>query len=178
MSKNIINDEDYLIAGELIKMDQKYYQEISKYNSIAPSAIIDKSAKIGKYVIIGENVKIGPNCKIGNYCEIRDDCVLCEGVSMGSRCTLSAGTYVGDFVVIKYGFVATDTPDLSKDLKSICILSSMSRYGANVTIMPGVCVGFNSEIGACSQVRHNVPDNEIWYGNPAKFYKKIEVNNE
>ena len=38
-------------------------------------------------------------------------------------------------------------------------------------IMPGVMVGENSVVGACSQVRKDIPDNEIWYGNPAKFYK-------
>jgi acetyltransferase-like isoleucine patch superfamily enzyme len=42
--------------------------------------------------------------------------------------------------------------------------------------MPGLVIGRYAEIGACSQVRHNVPDNEIWYGNPAKFYKKRDVN--
>jgi len=40
--------------------------------------------------------------------------------------------------------------------------------------MPGITVGKNSEIGACSQVRHDVPDNEIWYGGPAKFFKKVD----
>ena len=39
--------------------------------------------------------------------------------------------------------------------------------------MPGITIGKNSEIGACSQVRHDVPDNEIWYGSPAKFFKKV-----
>jgi acetyltransferase-like isoleucine patch superfamily enzyme len=39
--------------------------------------------------------------------------------------------------------------------------------------MPGITIGENSEIGACSQVRHDVPPNEIWYGNPAKFYKQV-----
>ena len=44
--------------------------------------------------------------------------------------------------------------------------------GANVTLMPNTSIGNNCVIGACSQVRDNVPDNEIWFGNPAKPYKK------
>jgi acetyltransferase-like isoleucine patch superfamily enzyme len=44
--------------------------------------------------------------------------------------------------------------------------------GANVTLMPGVSIGNNAVIGACSQVRSDVPDNEVWYGSPATFYKK------
>jgi len=92
---------------------------------------------------------------------------------MGSRCTLSANTIVEDNVVMKYGFVVTDTPDLNEnDKKTTGKLKENSKFGANVVIMPSVTIGANVEIGACSQVRHDVNDNEIWYGNPAKFYKK------
>ncbi|MFZ6014537.1 MAG: acyltransferase, partial [Bacteroidota bacterium] len=59
------------------------------------------------------------------------------------------------------------------NVKKTGMLKRGSRFGANVTIMPSVTIGVNSEIGACSQVRHDVPDNEIWYGNPAKLFKKI-----
>jgi acetyltransferase-like isoleucine patch superfamily enzyme len=81
---------------------------------------------------------------------------------------------VEDQVNIKYSFVLTDTPNLKKDNKKLVgVLKEGSRFGANVTIMPGVIIGKNAEVGACSQVRHNVPDNEVWYGNPAKLFKKI-----
>ena len=42
------------------------------------------------------------------------------------------------------------------------------KFGANVTVMPGLCIGPNATIGACSQVRHDVPKDETWYGNPAQ----------
>jgi acetyltransferase-like isoleucine patch superfamily enzyme len=68
--------------------------------------------------------------------------------------------------------VVTDTPVVEQEnVKSVGVLKKGSMFGANVTIMPGVNIGENSEIGACSQVRHDVPPNEIWYGNPAKFFK-------
>lgn len=107
------------------------------------------------------------------YCEIRDNCLLGNKVLMGSRCTLSAGTIVEDEVIMKYSFVVTDTPVLKNNQeKSVGKLLKGSRFGANVVIMPGVTIGANSEIGANSQVRSDVPDNEVWFGLPAKFYKK------
>lgn len=44
--------------------------------------------------------------------------------------------------------------------------------GAHATILKGVVIGENSIIGACSFVTKNIPPNEIWAGNPAKFKKK------
>lgn len=45
--------------------------------------------------------------------------------------------------------------------------------GAHTTILKGITIGDNSVIGACSVVTKNIPSNEIWAGNPAKYIAKI-----
>jgi len=146
---------------------------VEDYAMIQENAKIGNSTKVGTYTKVGKNVVIGEYCSFTSFCEIRDNCQLGNHVSMGSRCTLSAGTIVGNHVLMKYSFVVTDTPNLSEnDKKVVGMLKSGSKFGACVVIMPDVTIGKNSEIGACSQVRHNVADNEVWYGNPAKFYRK------
>lgn len=46
--------------------------------------------------------------------------------------------------------------------------------GAGSMILKGVTIGENSIIGAMSLVTRDIPANEIWGGNPAKFIKKLE----
>lgn len=147
---------------------------IEDFALIQSGSRIGAGTKIGTYCKVGRNVVIGQGCSFTSFCEIRDGCVLGDHVSMGSRCTLSAGTKVDDDVIMKYGFVVTDTPNLMENNKKVVgRLGARSRFGANVVIMPGVSVGEDSEIGACSQVRHDVPAGQIWYGNPAKFYRNV-----
>lgn len=145
---------------------------IEDYAMILKGSKIGKNTRIGTYTKIGKNVIIGDECSFTSYCEIRDNCQLGDHVIMGSRGTLSANTVVEDDVVMKYAFVVTDTPDLTKnDEKVVGRLRKGSRFGASVVIMPSVTIGVNSEIGACSQVRKDVPDNEVWFGMPAKYYR-------
>ena len=48
--------------------------------------------------------------------------------------------------------------------------------GGHSIILKGVTVGEEAIVGAGSVVTHDVPDREIWGGNPAKFIKKISVD--
>jgi acetyltransferase-like isoleucine patch superfamily enzyme len=46
--------------------------------------------------------------------------------------------------------------------------------GGNVTVCPGVTIGSNSVIGAGAVVTHDIPDNSLAFGVPAKVARKIE----
>jgi acetyltransferase-like isoleucine patch superfamily enzyme len=148
---------------------------LEDYAMVLAGARIGARTKIGTYTKIGRDVRIGADCSFTSFCEIRDKCQLGDRVLMGSRGTLSAGTVVEDEVVMKYAFVVTDTPDLTKNNeKSVGRLKRKSRFGASVVIMPSVTIGENAEIGACSQVRKDVPDNQVWFGTPAKYYRDVD----
>lgn len=149
---------------------------LEDYAMVLAGSRIGARSKIGTYTKIGKGVVMGSDCSFTAFCEIRDRCQLGDRVLMGSRGTLSAGTIVEDDVVMKYAFVVTDTPDLQKnDEKVVGRLKRGSRFGASVVIMPAVTIGENAEIGACSQVRKDVPDNQVWYGIPAKYYRDVQA---
>ena len=145
--------------------------EIGDYTIIEDGCIIGDNCKIGPFSIIRKNAKIGNNCKLTAYDEIRENVVIGDNCTFGSRCTICAETIIGKNVIIKYGFVST-TMDFNskKDLKAGTI-GDNSMVGANVMLAPSGSIGNNSVIGACSQVRSVVGDNEVWFGNPAKFYR-------
>jgi UDP-2-acetamido-3-amino-2,3-dideoxy-glucuronate N-acetyltransferase len=146
--------------------------EIHPLALIEDGVTIGDGTKIGPFCIVRKNANIGSNCKFTAYCEIRENVEIGNNTSFGSRCTISANCKIGNDVTIKYGFVLTDTPDLKQgDEKVFGSVGDGSLIGANVTLMPGFSIGKKCIIGACSQVRANVGDNEIWFGNPAKFFK-------
>ena len=186
-------DSHTMVTDEWLYIDfYKKEKTMGDMNSgIKPRKTIHNSAKIHPLayiednVSIGENTEIGPfcivrsgaiignNCKFTAYCEIRNNVIIGDGTTMGSRCTISANGTIGKNTTIKYGFVLTDTPNLKEgNVKSVKGIGDNVLIGANVTLMPSFSIGNNSIIGACSQVRANVPNNEIWYGSPAKFFKK------
>jgi len=144
---------------------------IGSYVIIEEGVEIGDNTKIGPFCIVRTGAKIGKNCSFTAYCEIRENAVIGDNCTFGSRCTICAETIIGNNVTIKYGFVTT-TMDFNskKDLKAGTV-GDNSMIGANVMLAPGGSIGKNSIIGACSQVRTMVGDNEVWFGNPAKFYR-------
>jgi len=133
---------------------------------------IGERTRIGPFCIVRKGARIGSDCKFTAYCEIRENVVIGDRASFGSRCTISSDAIIGDDVSIKYSFVLTDTPNLKEDgIKEVGSIGDGALIGAGVTLMPGCSIGRGSIIGACSQVRCNVGEHEIWYGNPATFFK-------
>lgn len=60
------------------------------------------------------------------------------------------------------------------DVRTAPILIKEGAFiGAHAIILKGVTIGRHSVIGAGAVVTKNVPDNEVWAGNPAKFVKKL-----
>lgn len=56
--------------------------------------------------------------------------------------------------------------------KSI-IIKSGAWIASGAIVLGGVTIGENSVVGAGSVVNKDIPDNELWAGNPATFRKKI-----
>ena len=99
---------------------------------------------------------------------------------------LILGKYIGSFTYInsRYGVEIQDNVQIGSHCsiyshstidkkQGKIILKKNCKIGTHSTIMPNITIGENSVIAAYSFVTSNVPDNELWIGNPAKFESKI-----
>ncbi|MNS12251.1 2,3,4,5-tetrahydropyridine-2,6-dicarboxylate N-acetyltransferase [compost metagenome] len=77
-----------------------------------------------------------------------------------------------DFHPLEY--LSRRNNELETIKKEPIIIEQDVFIGANSIILKGVTIGARSIIGAGSIVTKNVPADEIWGGNPAKFIRKTE----
>lgn len=141
------------------------------------STNIHKSTNIWQYVVVLPKAIIGQNCNICAHCFIEND------VQIGSNVTIKCGVYLWDGIIIEdnvqVGPNVTFTNDKYPRAKKNFILQKTiikknASIGAGSIILGGIIIGENALIGAGSVVTKNVPANELWYGNPACFIRKID----
>ena len=117
----------------------------------------------GCKIIIGNNVGISQTTLIAQA-----DITIKDNVKIGGGVKI----YTTDFHSLDPSVRASEYDCLSCQTASI-IICEHAFIGAGSIILKGVTIGRNSIIGAGSVVTKDVPDNEIWAGNPARFIRKI-----
>lgn len=121
---------------------------------------IAKEAQIGERTVIHAGVHIHDQVIIGKNCQIEAQAFLPNGV------TLEDNVFIGPHVCF------TNDPKLDAKREkwepTPTIVRKGARIGANATIRAGIEIGENSIIGCGSVVLHDIPEGEVWAGNPAK----------
>ncbi len=161
---------------------------MSNYLCIADDVVLGKEVRLAKFINlygckIGSETKIGAfveiqrNATIGKRCKISSHTFVCEGVHIGDGCFIGHGVmFINDNLpraVTIQGNLEEDVDWMDRMVETI--IESRVSIGTNATIKGGVKVGCNSIIGAGSVVTKDIPANEIWAGNPARFIRKNEV---
>jgi acetyltransferase-like isoleucine patch superfamily enzyme len=135
----------------------------------------------------GKNVVIYQSCSIimpGNM-EIGDDSSIAPhttifaafGVRIGKNCLISSNCGISSYNHIQNSLNRAEDKAQDQHYSKPVIIGDNVWIGMNSCILPGVNIGDNAIIGAGSVVTKNVPANEIWVGNPAKFIKKLNLDN-
>ena len=66
-----------------------------------------------------------------------------------------------------------DGTDITKRKKASVVIKDLVFIGAHSIILKGVTIGEKSIVGAGSVVAKDIPDGEVWAGNPAKFVRRV-----
>ena len=111
---------------------------------------------------------------IGNNVGMSATAIICNHeVKIGNGVIIGGNTviYDTDFHSLDSVIRANKLEDKRNAKWGKVTLKDNVFIGAHCTILKGVTIGENSIIGACSLITKDVPDNEVWAGNPAKSIK-------
>lgn len=102
------------------------------------------------------NLTLAPHTDIGafTYINAKNGVTIEEDVQIGSHCSIYSVSTIDD----------KNAPVL---LKKNC------RIGSHSVVMPGVTIGENSIIGACSFVNKDIPANVVAFGVPARVVRPL-----
>ena len=127
-----------------------------------------------------------PKCVIGENCNICANVLIEDEVFIGNNVTVKCGVQIWDGITIEDNVMIGPNVTFTNDKhprshnKAWKMLRTKVCRGASIgagsVLLPGITIGENAMIGAGSVVTKNVPANEVWIGNPARFFKKNEYS--
>jgi len=123
---------------------------------------IGDDTKIGAFVEIQKNATIGARCKISTHS------FVCEGVTIEDDVFIGHGVM---FINDRYPRATSDGKlQTEADWKVIgTLVKRGASVGSGAVIMCGVTIGERALVGAGAVVTHDVPENGIVVGVPAKL---------
>ena len=153
----LLRNKKMIIAIGDNRIREKIYLQIKdlcKFETMQHnSAYVSRFAEIGEgtvimpQVCINAEVKIGKHCIINTAAVIEHECLIEDFVHISPKASLAGN------IIIRKG----------------------AHVGLDANIIQGVTVGRNAVIGAGTVVLHDVPDNAVVVGNPARI---LRINEE
>ncbi len=121
-------------------------------------------------------VRQGAKLTIGEYTGISNTTIHCyQSIAIGNHVNIGAGTMIFDT-----NFHSTDWRDRANRATDCCnakttpvTIGNYVFIGARTIICKGVAIGDKAMVAAGSVVVKNIPEGELWGGNPAKFIRKL-----
>ncbi|RKN79762.1 acyltransferase [Ulvibacterium marinum] len=134
----------------------------------------EMSNPIGRFkkcsIIVGNNGKLTIGANVG----MSSTAIVCyKSIKIGDNVKIGGNVviYDTDFHSLSSKDRMNFDIDRQNTSSKPIIIKDNVLIGAHSTILKGVIIGSNVVIGACSVITKNVPDDQIWAGNPARFIR-------
>lgn len=139
---------------------------------------VPNSTNIWQFCVIFPKCIIGENCNICSHCLIENEVVIGNNVTIKSGVQIWDGIVLEDNVMVGANVSFTNDKFPRSNNENWELLRTKvcrgATIGAGSTILPGITIGENAFIAAGSVVTKDVPAGEVWLGNPARFYRKVD----
>ena len=156
---------------------------MSEFCRIAPNVKLGKNVGIYGFVNL-YGCSIGDNSRVGAFVEIQKNATIGKNVKVSSHTFICEGVTIEDDVFVghnvsfindKYPRATTEggAPQSEADWQVVkTLVKRGASIGTSATILCGITIGENAVVGAGSVVTHDVPDNAIVAGNPARLMRR------
>jgi len=176
-----------LLKANLVSFGRGLKSNGIPYLDISPSGKMSLGADFkmnngGRYNMIGRQQKccfvvshdaalvIGQNVGMSAVAII-----CCHRITIGNNVKIGGNTviYDTDFHSTDYLQRKNRDQDVANRKSAAVCIGDDVFIGAHTTILKGVKIGSRSIVGAGSVVTKDIPEDEIWAGNPARLIKPI-----
>ena len=163
--------------GDNISIPAPYLITNPQYISIGENFIVRDNFRI-EALDSFNNKKLSPEISIGNNVQIESFC----HIGCVNKIIIEDGVLIASYVYIcdhSHGYVNKEdieSAPIKRELfsKGPVIICKNVWIGEGVKILPNVIIGENSIIGANSVVTHDVPENSVAAGIPARIIKILK----
>jgi acetyltransferase-like isoleucine patch superfamily enzyme len=116
----------------------------------------------------GPNIILESKVFIGNNCEFNISC----GIIIQNNCLIASGC---KFIDHNHGYLDKSKLISKQEMDEISIMIGEDVWiGSGVIVLKGVSIGKGAVIGAGAVVNRNIPEYEVWAGNPIQ---KVKIRN-
>ncbi len=188
--KEDIEVQDNVVIGKQPRSSPISSRKASKKLLIAE---IGYGTLIGTGSIIYGGTKIGNKCFIGDLASIREKCNIHDYVIIGRGTTIEYETEIMDHTKIQTACHLTGNLKIGRYVffgPEVCTMNDKymdtveyvykgatvkdgATIGSNASILSAITIGLDAVIGAGAVVTKDVPDREVWVGNPARKIKNV-----
>ncbi|MCE5258905.1 MAG: bifunctional UDP-N-acetylglucosamine diphosphorylase/glucosamine-1-phosphate N-acetyltransferase GlmU [Chloroflexi bacterium] len=137
-------------------------------SSVLEQAQVDDQVHIGPFGHLRPGAHLGTGVHMGNFGEVKN-------AYIGADSFMSHFSYVGDAKVGAGSNIAagTVTCNFNGKTKNQTVIGEQAFIGSGTLLIAPVSVGSHTKIGAGSIVTHDIPDNSLAYGSPARVIRSL-----
>ncbi len=137
--------------------------------SVLEGAVLEDDVDMGPFARLRRGAHLGPHVHMGNFGEVKDS-YLGPGVKMGHF------SYIGDAQIgpnVNIG-AGTITCNYDGEKKNPTEIGEDAFIGSDTMLVAPIKIGARAKTGAGAVVTHDVPDDTLAVGVPARGIKKLE----